>query len=83
MVAFDHNLYWRQGGGDIRFGSLTWEEWRKKGMDRGSQIADPRIVNPERGDFRLQPGSPAAALGFQPLGVDDAGPRRGSGAGRR
>ena len=32
---------------------------------------DPRFVDPENGDFRLEPGSPAAGIGYQ---YDGAGP---------
>lgn len=36
-------------------------------MDRNSIIADPLFINPEGGDFRLQPNSPALKMGFKPL----------------
>src|SRR5262249_53308274 len=36
-VVVDHNLYWRPGGG-IRFGKLTWEQWRKQGHDGKSVV---------------------------------------------
>lgn len=65
--AFDRNLYWRVGGESPRFGSLSWEEWRAKGMDLNSRVADPLFVAPERGDFSLRPGSPALELGFEPI----------------
>ncbi|MEM2058539.1 MAG: hypothetical protein QXO76_09855, partial [Thermoproteota archaeon] len=61
---FDYNLYWREGGGEIRFGNLSWEEWQKLGMDRNSLIADPLFNAPDEYDFRLKPGSPASKLGF-------------------
>jgi len=71
--AFDHNLYWREGGGDIRFANLSRDEWREQGMDQHSLIADPKFVAPEKGDFRLQPDSPALKLGFVPI-VPQGGP---------
>jgi parallel beta-helix repeat protein len=64
--AFDHNLYWQEGGREIRFGNLSWDEWRAKGMDLHSLVADPLFVAPEQGDFHLKPGSPAFKLGFVP-----------------
>jgi parallel beta-helix repeat protein len=69
--AFDHNLYWREGGGDIRFGMLSWDEWRAKGIDQHSLIADPLFVAPDKDDFRLKPDSPALELGFGPLDPGD------------
>jgi parallel beta-helix repeat protein len=65
--AFDHNLYWREGGGEIRCGSLSWSEWQAKGTDPHSLVADPLFVAPDKGDFRLKPGSPALKLGFVPI----------------
>lgn len=73
---FDRNLYWREGGGPIRFGNLSWDEWRAKGMDKNSLIADPQFVAPEKLDFRLKPTSPAFQLGFKPFNLSQVGPRR-------
>jgi hypothetical protein len=73
-VALDHNLYWRTGGG-VRFGDRRWKQWRGLGGDRHSGIADPLFVAPERGDFRLKPGSPAAAVGFTLPDFSGVGPR--------
>jgi parallel beta-helix repeat protein len=73
---FDRNLYWREDGGPIKFGNLSWEEWRAKGMDKNSIIADPQFVAPEKFDFRLKPTSPAFKLGFKPFDLSKVGPRR-------
>jgi hypothetical protein len=74
--SFDRNIYWREGGGEIRFAGLSLEQWRGKGMDVNSLIADPMFVDPERGDFRIRKGSPAIALGFKPIDTRGIGPRR-------
>ncbi|MGB9718454.1 MAG: right-handed parallel beta-helix repeat-containing protein [Thermoproteota archaeon] len=63
---FNHNLYWRKDGGEICFGTLSWEEWRRHGMDINSLIADPLFIAPDKDDFRLKPDSPAFKLGFIP-----------------
>ena len=49
-----------------------WGAWRAAGWDSGSAIADPLFADPGRGDFRLDPQSPALAAGFValPPGVD-------------
>ncbi len=70
--AFDRNLYWYAGENEddddkIKFANMSWQEWRAKGMDRNSIIADPMFIAPERGDFRLRRNSPAFKLGFRPL----------------
>lgn len=69
----DYNLYWNAAGQPITFAGMTLEEWRKKGQDIHSIIADPLFENPERGDFRLKPGSPAEKIGFHPIDASKAG----------
>ena len=44
------------------------------GSDRHSVVADPRFVNPEQNDYRLQPDSPALPLGFQQIPMETIGP---------
>jgi hypothetical protein len=51
-----------------------WEAWQALGLDQHSVIADPRFENRRAGDYRLQPNSPAFALGFQPIPVEKIGP---------
>jgi len=42
----------------------TLEEWRKNsGQDSNSMAADPLFIDPENGDFRPGPGSPALGKG--------------------
>ncbi len=72
-VALASNLYWKTGGGPIEFAGMSFEEWRKKGQDKGSIIADPKFKDPQHYDFHLQPGSPAAKIGFKPFDYSEAG----------
>lgn len=53
------NIYWSANGHpDVRFA-----------MSPTSQIVDPRLVDPEHGDFHLRPDSPAIdAVGALPMG---------------
>lgn len=74
--VFDHNLYWRPDGDKLRFGNLTWQQWRDKGMDSHSRIADPQFRQLDKLDFRLSETSPARELGFRPFSLDHVGPRR-------
>ncbi len=46
------------------------------GYDEHTVFADPMFVDPERGDYRLKPESPALKLGFQPIDVSEIEPRK-------
>ncbi|GMV97089.1 MAG: hypothetical protein AMXMBFR83_14480 [Phycisphaerae bacterium] len=72
----DHNVYWHAGGGKVDFAGQTLEEWRQRGHDRNSIIADPLFVDPARGDFALKPDSPALKLGFKPIDTSRIGRNR-------
>ncbi|MCL4692940.1 MAG: right-handed parallel beta-helix repeat-containing protein, partial [Candidatus Hydrogenedentes bacterium] len=69
----DGNVYWDTSGQEIEFAGRSWEEWQAAGYDEHSIIADPLFVDAERGDFRLQEGSPALGVGFVPFDFSKAG----------
>jgi hypothetical protein len=73
------NLYWdtRLAGqsNGLRFAGASLEEWRRRGHDRLSIVADPLFFDDQRDDFRLRPDSPARALGFRPIDLRAVGPR--------
>src|SRR2546430_2770252 len=62
----------------IRDNGLGFAEWQAAGKDLHSIIGDPLFVDPERGDFRLRPGSPTAQIGFEPWDLSSVGPRPSS-----
>jgi len=70
---FDQNVYWTADGRPPLFGERDWAAWRQSGQDEHSVIADPLFVDPEQGDYRLRPGSPAEALGFEPIDTTEIG----------
>ncbi|HET6248129.1 MAG TPA: right-handed parallel beta-helix repeat-containing protein [Tepidisphaeraceae bacterium] len=72
-VKFDHNTYWKQGGGEFKFDKFTWKQWRDAGMDVHSQIADPGFKDPEHGDFHFKAKPPE---GFKPFDTSEVGPRK-------
>ena len=78
--AYDRNLYWNTSGEPLLFGDkgLGFAEWQAAGKDLHSIIGDPLFVDPERGDFRLRPGSPTAQIGFEPWDLSSVGPRPSS-----
>jgi parallel beta-helix repeat protein len=71
----DRNVYWDTRGLTPRFSNWSWEEWRARGKDLNSVIADPLFVNAANGDFRLRADSPALKLGFRPIDLSSVGPR--------
>jgi hypothetical protein len=75
--TFNRNLYWHEGGDEIQIGNMSWDEWRERGMDVNSIIADPRFVDPKRDDFRLRTDSPAFKLGFVPFDISEVGIQEG------
>ena len=74
-VVLRKNLYWQEGS-EPKFGPLTWAQWRERGLDEGTMIADPLFVNPAKDDYRLKPESPAFGLGFEMFDLANVGPRK-------
>ncbi|MCL6520540.1 MAG: right-handed parallel beta-helix repeat-containing protein [Armatimonadetes bacterium] len=66
-IQFDKNIYWNASGKPVEFP----KDWKERGLDVHSIIADPLFMNPEKHDFRLKKESPAFALGFKE--IKDAG----------
>ncbi len=75
---FSRNLYYDVRGEPLRFGRSTWEEWRARGHDTGSLVADPGFADAAAGDFTLPPDSPAWKIGFRRIDMDTVGPRTGA-----
>ncbi len=73
QVKFERNLYFDASGSPVDFQGLTLAQRQEKGWDQGSIVEDPQFVDPAHGDFHLQPGSPAAKIGFQPFDYSKAG----------
>ncbi len=73
MFAMDDNCYWRVDGKPIDFAGMTLEQWREKGCDVHSIIADPGFADPQGGDFTLSPSSPALKTGFRPIDTGKIG----------
>ncbi len=70
QFRWEKNLFWSPAGT-----TGLPEKWKEQGLDRESVIADPRFVDPEKGDFALRPDSPALRMGFRPIDVSTVGPR--------
>ncbi|MBR3219218.1 MAG: right-handed parallel beta-helix repeat-containing protein [Thermoguttaceae bacterium] len=69
----NNNLYWNTVAKEnLTFDGDTFDQWREKGRDTDSLLADPRFRDPANGDFTLEEGSPAANFGIEIL--DHYGP---------
>jgi hypothetical protein len=69
------NCYWNASGPVVFNRGHDLAARQTAGQDLGSIVADPKFKDPEKGDFTLQPGSPALAIGFEPLDPAAAGRR--------
>ncbi len=67
----DYNLF----SGKAKFASFadSFEDWQAKGFDEHSVFADPMFVDPENGDYRVKPDSPALKLGFKNFDLHGVG----------
>ena len=72
-IESDHNIYYCKA--EPRLGEETLGRLQRGGGDTHSLAVDPLFVDPENGDFRLKPNSPALKLGFVPLDMSKVGLR--------
>jgi hypothetical protein len=78
ITAFADNVLF-SGTGQVVGQKLR--DYRKAGAEalkpgEGSILADPKLIELERGIVRFAPDSPARRLGVEPIDVSAAGPRR-------
>lgn len=67
----DSNIYFSQG--DLKQGEEMLAAQREKGVDINSSSADPLFIDPESGDFRFQPNSPALKMGIKAIDFSKIG----------
>ena len=69
----DANLYFHPT--DPHWMDEHLQKMRAVGKEKASRFADPLFADPAGGDFSFRPGSPALALGIEPLDVSKMGRR--------
>ena len=67
----DFNIYFCAA--DPKLGEQMLEEEQADGVDKNSLSVDPLFVDAAKGDFRLQPNSPALKLGIKSLDLSNVG----------
>ena len=67
----DSNLYFHPTDSHWMDEHLT--KMQAAGLEKASLFGDPLFVDPAGGDFSFRPGSPALALGIEPLDVSKMG----------
>ncbi len=75
----DHNIYFCKA--DPGIAAKTLAKLQHDGVDANSLIVDPLFVDPENGDFRFKPDSPALKLGIVEIDVSKIGLRVEQGQG--
>lgn len=71
----NRNVYWNAAGKPVTFPGGDLDQWRKRGHDTESVIADPKFRDPARGDFSFTDESVVKKVGFVPLDASKAGVR--------
>ncbi len=73
----DFNVFHHTGGEELVIDGLegikTLNDWRNKGLDGHSIVADPMFVDPGKDNYSLKPDSPALKTGFVPIDISKVG----------
>ena len=72
----DYNLFWNRGEEITITGvgeDMSLAAWQAKEFDTHSVAADPQFIDPENGDYRVKPESPARKLGFKNFAMTSFG----------
>jgi hypothetical protein len=67
----DNNIYFCKADNDL--GKSFLKKQQETGVDANSQSVDPMFVDPENGDFRFKPESPALKMGIVPIDISEIG----------
>lgn len=90
ILKSDYNLFYCAGGGPMKIDNMrserfrtgkvlfevkTFEDWRRKGFDFNSIVADPLFVDSGNDNYTLREDSPMFELGFQQIDISTVGPQ--------
>ena len=71
LTDTDYNFYYCEGNPAL--GKTMLEKQQGDGVDSHSLAVDPLFVDPEQGEFRFKPDSPALKLGFVAFDMSKVG----------
>jgi hypothetical protein len=71
QLEIDNNLYYCAKA--PQYSADYVRKLKERGVGLNSISADPLVVDPENGDFRLAPDSPVFKLGFKPIDMSKIG----------
>ena len=69
----DHNIYFCKA--DRSRSDNVLKKLQGDGVDANSRAVDPMFFDPENGDFRFKPESPALEMGIVPFDMSKVGLR--------
>lgn len=72
-IESDQNIYYCKA--DNSRGDNVLKKLQGDGVDANSRAVDPMFVDPENGDFRFKPESPALKMGIVPFNMSKVGLR--------
>lgn len=73
-IDTDFNVYYCKSNPEL--GDKFLVKQQKDGIDKNSISFDPMFVDPENGDFRFKPESPALKMGIEPIDINKIGLRK-------
>lgn len=69
----DFNIFYCSSAPEL--GEAMLSKQRESGVDKNSVASDPLFIDPENGDFRFKPESPALKMGITPIDLSKIGLR--------
>lgn len=73
-IDTDYNIYYCKANPEL--GDEFLKKQQKDGIDKNSASFDPMFVDPQNGDFRFKPNSPALKMGIEPIDMSKIGLRK-------
>ncbi|WP_405603920.1 right-handed parallel beta-helix repeat-containing protein [Polaribacter sp. Asnod1-A03] len=71
-VDSDYNIYYCKNDNSVAENALSSLQ-KRDNSDKNSKATDPLFMDPENGDFRFKPDSPAIKMGIIPIDVSKIG----------